>query len=156
MCVIVKTRSFYSFTINSQSKFKKFTLFLIHLPRKIRCEIFYNGFFELEILEIFATAYLLKIIIWTRIFLKYFRVLYLKTKKKTFYLKIAWKKRKILKKEKEKWKMRQSQTAINIFLFLLFFYRKVCILLENIFWKLNLFYYICITISSHGRFLEMK
>ena len=44
MCVIVKTRCFYGFTVNSQSKLKKIsTLFFRHLPRKTGYEI-YQGF----------------------------------------------------------------------------------------------------------------
>ena len=52
------------FTINSQSNLKKFsTLFLRYLPRKTRYSRFHGGLFELEILEIFVTAFLLKTII---------------------------------------------------------------------------------------------
>ena len=54
-----KNQVLLRFTINSQSKFKKFSvLFLTYLPRKI-------GFFELEIPESFTRAILLKTIIWT-------------------------------------------------------------------------------------------
>ena len=62
MWVIVKTWCFYSFTMNSQSKQKHFsTLFLQNLPRKTRYEIWlHGGLFELELLQIFATAFLLK------------------------------------------------------------------------------------------------
>ena len=49
MCVIVKTRCFYSFTINLKIITEKVsTLFLRHLPRKIRYQIwqgFIVGFF---------------------------------------------------------------------------------------------------------------
>ena len=50
MCVIVKTRCFYSFTINSQSKLKKFSkLCLRHLSRKTRYETRFHGWlFELD------------------------------------------------------------------------------------------------------------
>ena len=66
MCVTVKKPCcFYSFAINSQSKQKKFsTLFILETFIKINSR-FHGGFFELEILEIFTTDFLLKTIIWT-------------------------------------------------------------------------------------------
>ena len=60
------------------------------------------------------------------------------SKKDASYLKIAIDRRKTLKKEKEKRKLRKRQTTTNIFLLLLFYtalYRKINILLENIFQK---------------------
>ena len=45
--------------------------------------MFNGGLFELEILEIFTTVFFLKAIVWTWIIFKYFRVLFLKTKKKS-------------------------------------------------------------------------
>ena len=59
-----KNQVFLWFNINSQSKLKKFSmLFLRYLPRKTRYSRFHGGLFELEILEIFTTAFLLKGII---------------------------------------------------------------------------------------------
>ena len=63
-------------------------LFLRYLPKKHLLQIlkrFHGKLFklELEILEIFTTAFLLKTVFWTWIFFQS-RVLYLKMKKKTF------------------------------------------------------------------------
>ena len=52
------------FTINSQSKLKKFSILLLtYLPRKTSYERFHDGLFELEIPETFTRAFLLKTII---------------------------------------------------------------------------------------------
>ena len=104
---------FLQFTINLQSKPKKFGT----LTR------FHGGFFQLEILEVFKTAFLLKTTIWIWLFFKYCRVLEnlkiyprkMQAAKKL--LEIARDRRKTLKKEIEERKMRKSQAGkINIFL----------------------------------------
>ena len=52
------------FTINSQSKLKKFSILsLTYLPRKTLYERFHDGYFELEIEESFTIAFLLKTVI---------------------------------------------------------------------------------------------
>ena len=90
MCVIVKTTCFCSFT----KTFSKLSLKC--LPRKTRnLSSFYGGLFELEILELFTAAFLLKtIIIELEFFSQYCRVLSLKNKEilksKSFNLKIDW------------------------------------------------------------------
>ena len=91
---------------------------------------FYGGLFELEILEIFITPSLLKIIILIWIFFKYCRVLSFKTKKISLkkdasHLNVIWHgktQKKNFEKRKKKRKLRKSQTTtINIFLLLLKF-----------------------------------
>ena len=127
-----KIKCFYSFIINSQSKLKRKTAHwdICQEILAYRFWWFYGGFFELEILEMFPTAYLLKTIIWTWIFIKYCGKLSLKTKHKIFSknlkttLNIGWhskRQKKILKKEKGKRKIRKSYTAIMIIFLLLLF-----------------------------------
>ena len=59
-----KSQMFLWCNINSQSKLKKISkLFLRYLPRKTLTSKFHSGLFELEILELFTTAFLLKAII---------------------------------------------------------------------------------------------
>ena len=109
MYLIVKTRCFYSFTINSQSNLKKFsTLFLRNLPRKTRYEI-EQGFHD----DLFQSK---------------FSILNFQ-----FSLAIARDRRKSLKKEKEKQKLRKIQLrTINISFTFTFLCRKIYILLEDI------------------------
>ena len=65
MCVIVKTRCLYSFTINSRPRIKKLTKKLTILGTLTKKNSLRNlarfdsGRFELEILEIFTTLKLL-------------------------------------------------------------------------------------------------
>ena len=54
-CIIVKTKFFYNFTVKTKTS-------ILNLKR------FHGGFFELKILSIFITAFLLKFIIWTFFF----------------------------------------------------------------------------------------
>ena len=69
--VIVKTKCFYSFTNNSESKakLKQFrTLFLRHSLRTVldtKLKRFHGGFFELEMQQIFTWAFSLKVIVRT-------------------------------------------------------------------------------------------
>ena len=80
---------------------------------------FHGVLLELEILEMFTTAFLLKTIIWTWLCFKYSRVLSLKTKKNlkkyASHVKIAWhskrQKQSIEKKRKknEKWEKVKEQ-----------------------------------------------
>ena len=66
-CVIIKIDVFYSFTINLHSKHKKIQHTILETITKKNSTRnfarFLGGLFELEILEIFATAFLLKTII---------------------------------------------------------------------------------------------
>ena len=75
-------------------------------------------------------------------------------------LNIARDRWKALKKEKEKRKLGKLSNKINKYIITFTFsYRKNYILLENIFAylkKIILYYYICITIFSRGRLLEMQ
>ena len=120
---------------------------------------FHGALFDLEILEVFTTAFLLKTIIWTWIFFKYSRVLSWKTTTKKIFSKkiqatynlfdLARDRRKTLKREK-KWKIRKSQIAIiNIYYIytFTFLYRKIYLLSEKLsLEKLSLYCYICITV----------
>ena len=119
MWVIVKTRRFYSFTINSQPKLKKTQqIFLGTFTKKNllrNLTRFHGGFFELEIIGIFRAAFLLKTIISTWIFFKY----------------CGW----------------QSQTtATNIFLLLLFYIEKIIFCYKTYLEKFSLYWHICITV----------
>ena len=69
----LKTRCFYSFTFNSKPKLEKFSTlllrhFIIETVSLRDLTRFYVRLFELEILEIFTTASLLKIFNWSRFF----------------------------------------------------------------------------------------
>ena len=134
MCVVVKTRCFYSFTVNSQSKRKKF---LSHLPRRIRYEI-WCVWFKVIMKAIFTTWSFF--IVLQSVFLKNKQTNKQKISKRC--LKIAWhstRQKKNIEKEKEK-KMRKSQTTINIFLFLLFCSKNLYFVRKYI-WK-NLLYFV--------------
>ena len=132
MCVIVKIRCFCSL----QSKLQKLSTLLLETftnKNSLRNLTRFNGgLFESEILEIFTTAFLLKIIIWTWISFQHCRVLSLKTKKNLLkedssHLKIAdivRDRRITLKKEKEKRKMRKSQTTTIFFLLFILYIEK--------------------------------
>ena len=125
--------------------------------------VFHCGLIELEILEIFTTGYLSKAIIWTWIF---FQVLQsatlLKKEKKSSqkdasHQKIAWiskRQEKNIKTEKEKRKMRKSQTTKISFL--LFYIKKIIFCLKTYLEKLSLYCYICNTVFSRSRLLEMQ
>ena len=125
--------------------------------------VFHCGLIELEILEIFTTGYLSKAIIWTWIF---FQVLQsatlLKKEKKSSqkdasHQKIAWiskRQEKNIKTEKEKRKMRKSQTTKISFL--LFYIKKFIFCLKTYLEKLILYCYICNTVFSRCRLLEMQ
>ena len=67
---------------------------------------------------------------------------------------IARERSKTLKKEKEKQKMRKSQTTV--FLLLLFYLGKFIFCETTYLEKLKLYCYICITVFSRGRLLEMQ
>ena len=72
-------------------------------------------------------------------------------------LNIAKDSRKALRKENKKQKIRKkSNNNKKYFFTFTFLYRKIYILLENIFGKLSLYCYICITVISRGRLLEMQ
>ena len=132
MCVIVKIRCFCSL----QSKLQKLSTLLLETftnKNSLRNLTRFNGgLFELEILEIFTTAFLLKIIIWTWISFQHCRVLSLNTKKNLLkkdssHLKIAdivRDRRITLTKEKEKRKMRKSQTTTIFFLLFILYIEK--------------------------------
>ena len=68
-CVLfVKTRRFYSFTVNSQLKLKKNTILETFIREILIRNLtrFHGALFEIKTLETFATAFfLLKSIIWT-------------------------------------------------------------------------------------------
>ena len=99
MCIIVKTKGFYDFTINSQSKLKTFsTLFLRHLLRKEKLAKNFNkvSWWALSLLDLrnFHSSFYVKNY-YLIFFFKYCRVLSLKTKKNllqkdTSHLKIIW------------------------------------------------------------------
>ena len=150
--VIVKTRCFYSlqsiqnqnFKIKTKTIKKFSTLFLRRTKKNSfrNLATFHGGLFEFEILEIFATTFLLKTIIWTWIFFKYCRVLFLKRKKNlkkdASHLKIAWYSKRLKKKiekRERKTKHGKSQTkTINIFYAYCFIWKNLY-LLKNIFGK---------------------
>ena len=125
--------------------------------------VLHCGLIELEILEIFATGYLSKAIIWTWII---FQVLQsatlLKKEKKSpqkdaSHQKIAWiskRQKKNIKKEKEKRKIRKSQTTKISFL--LFYIKKFIFCLKTYLEKLSLYCYICNTVFSRSRLLDMQ
>ena len=125
--------------------------------------VFHCGLIELEILEIFTTGYFSKTTIWTWIFLKFCRVLLSLKRKKNLLkkmqatkklLELARDRRKTLKKEKEKRKMRKSQTTKISFL--LFYIKKFIFCLKTYLEKLILYCYICNTVFSRCRLLEMQ
>ena len=147
MCVIVKIRCFYSFTINSQSKLKKFSkLFLRHTKKNLLRNLtrFHGGLFELEILEIFTTVFLLKTVIWTWIFFKYCRVFSLKTKKNLLKkdasnLTISWQskrqKKNIKKRERKTRNEKKSNNNNKYFFTFNFFMRKILYFVRKHIWK---------------------
>ena len=69
-------------------------------------------------------------------------------------LELARDRRKTLKKEKEKRKMRKSQTTKISFL--LFYIKKFIFCLKTYLEKLSLYCYICNTVFSRSRLLEMQ
>ena len=117
MCVIVKTKWFYSPNINSESKLKKIsTLFLRHLPLATKLTIFRCGLFDWNVLEIHS------LFVKDYLNLNFFQVLqstaFLKKRNKNLFRKNACnlkitcnsKRQKInIKKEKEKRNMRKDQ-----------------------------------------------
>ena len=144
MWVIIKTRCFHSLPLihnqNFEIKIKavkiQHAIFETFTKKSSlwNLSMFHDGPFELEILEIFTTAFLLETLIWTWIFFKYFRVLSWKTKEKQTE---EWKpgtEEKYWKMRKKNKKMKNSQaTTTEIFFTLTFLYGKIYILLENIF-----------------------
>ena len=119
MCVIVKTRVFYSFTFNSQSKLKKFsTLFLRHLPEKHATrfnKVSWWAFWVGDPRNI-HNRFLWKTITWTRISISSTAERSPWKRKKNFFkvashLKIAWhsKRQKKNIEKRERRKMRKSQ-----------------------------------------------
>ena len=134
-----KMQVFLWFTINSLSKLKKSVhCFWAIYQERTWYSRFHDGLFELKILEIFTTAFLLKTFIWNWIFSSPAECAPLKRNKKSskkrrkspkncLTVDITRDKSKKFKKEKEKQKMRKSQT--KAFLLLLFY---IHISLENI------------------------
>ena len=122
-----KNYCFYGFTINSQSKTKKVSWWVLSVGDSRN---FHKSFF------------LLKIIIWTWIyFVQVVRVFFLKTRKKSLKRSklsktcLIWKEtQKNIEKGGTKTKMRNSQTT-GFFFHFNFLYKKIDILLENIFGK---------------------
>ena len=121
-----KDQAFLQFTINSQSKLKKFSkVFLRHLLRKnLR---FQGGVFQLEFLAIFTTAFLIK----TYLNLNLFQVLQsalLKNKKissqKRFNPPRNCLTQQETKKKKKKEKRKMGKSQQQLFLFLHFYIEK--------------------------------
>ena len=123
MCVIVKTRYFYSFTINPQLNLKSFQHTIVETFTKKRSlrnlTRFDGGLFHLELLEIFTGAFLLKTFLLKTFLLKAFyyfnlkhcRAPSLKTKKNLLkkgvcHLEIAWQS----KEQKKNIKKRERKT----------------------------------------------
>ena len=132
-----KNQVFLWFTINSQSKLKKFsTLFLRYLPRKLATKFNKVSCWTLWIGDPrnFHNSFFVKNYYFNLNFFQALQSALLKNetknllKKDANQLKIAWQ----------------------------FLYRKIYILLENIFGKLSLYCYICITVFSRGRLLKMQ
>ena len=116
-CVLfVKTRRFYSFTVNSQLKLKKKTILETFIREILIRNLtrFHGALFEIKILETFATAFFVKIY-----YLDFFastaerspskRKQNLKNLQATSeFLDMVRDRKKTLKKEKEKREMRNS------------------------------------------------
>ena len=151
MCAFVKTSCFYSFTINSQSKLKKFSrLFFKHLPRKTLNKLNKVSWWALWVGDprnfhssFFIKNYYLNLNFF--FFFKYCRALLsLKTKrnllkKDVSRLKIAWNIKRQNKNIKERERKTKNEKKPNnkksyIFSFT-FLYGKIYILFENIFGK---------------------
>ena len=138
MCVIVKVRCFIAFSINSQSKLKKFsTLFVRQLPRKTRYEIswwtlwvgdprnFHNSFF--------AESYYLN-----SNFFQEWQSALLKNEKKNLkkdasQLKIAWHSKRHVEKRERKTKNEKKSNNNKYFFTFTFLCWKIYVLLRNIF-----------------------
>ena len=169
VCVFVKSRCFYSFTFNSQLKLKKNQQTILetftkkkspHNLRRFHCRLF-----ELEILEIFTTAFFLKTVIWTWFFFMSCRAFSLKTKpnlvkKDASHLQIAWhnkRQKKNIEKRSQTTTVKQlNNNNSNYFLTFPFLCRKTYILLENIFGK-TCFILLHLDYSFlRGRLLEMQ
>ena len=104
--------------------------------------VLHCGLIELEILEIFATGYLSKAIIWTWIIFQVLQSATLLKKgkkspqKDASHQKIAWiskRQKKNIKKRERKTKNEKKSNNKNIFF--TFLYKKIYFLLENIFGK---------------------
>ena len=108
---------------------------------------FHGGPFQLRN---FATALLLKTVIWTWIFFQVLQSALLKNEKKssqkdTNHLKIAWHKQETeenIEKRERKTKNEKKTINNNIFFTFTFLYSLYC--------------YICLTVFSRGRLLEMQ
>ena len=84
MSGIVKTRCFYSFSINSQSELKKFSAPSLDIYRD-KLAMKFNKGFMMDCLSWGSHNFLWKTVIWTRLFFKHHRVLSLKIKIKPFF-----------------------------------------------------------------------
>ena len=141
MCIIVKTRCFYSVTINSQSKLKKFSpLFLRYLPRKACYKILQSFMVDSLIWKSrnFHNIFLVKSYDLNLDFFHVLQSVLLKNennnilKKDASYLKKCLtqpkteKKKKIERREKKKKKrkMRKSQKATTSIFYFCFFIQK--------------------------------
>ena len=150
MWAVVKTRCFHSLLLihdeNFEIKIKtikiQHTIFETFTKKSSlwNLSVFHDGPFELEVLEIFTTAFLFKTLIWTWIFFQVLQSALLKNQRKTDRRTEARERRKILKKEKEKQKMKKkNQTATtNIFYSYFFTWKNLYFIRKHI-WK-NLVY----------------
>ena len=147
MWAVVKTRCFHSLSLIHDKNFGikiktikiQHTIFETFTKKSSlwNLSVFHDGPFELEVLEIFTTAFLFKTLIWTWIFFQVLQSALLKNQRKTDRRTEARERRKILKKEKEKQKMKKKKIKQQqqTFFTLTFLHGKIYILLENIFEK---------------------